>query len=108
MLRAQQTILHARPQQRAALVQVAAFTAARVQRQRQVLVAVAPPGGACAAVEAAVGVSAAVPDADLEQQRAYLETLPTLPAPGTPEFEFSSDNFLQRFEMSEVLGEVRQ
>lgn len=106
MLRAQQTILHARPQQRAALVQVAAFTAARVQRQ--VLVAVAPPGGACAAVEAAVEVSAAVPDADLEQQRAYLETLPTLPAPGTPEFEFSSDNFLQRFEMSEVLGEVRQ
>jgi hypothetical protein len=43
-----------------------------------------------------------------QQQPAFLESLPALPQPGTPEFEFSTESFLQRFEMSEVLGEVRE
>lgn len=68
--------------------------------------AVAPPDGACAAVDVCVQMPEAVP-AELEQQRSFLESLPTLPAPGTPEYEFSNDSFLQRYEMSEVLGEVR-
>jgi hypothetical protein len=108
MLRPHQTVLHTRAQQRAAssLTRVAAFTAARVSRHRQVAVAVAPPDGACAAVDVCVQMPEAVP-AELEQQRSFLESLPTLPAPGTPEFEFSKDSFLQRYEMSEVLGEVR-
>jgi hypothetical protein len=57
-------------------------------------------------VDVCVQMTEAVP-AELEQQRSFLESLPTLPAPGTPEFEFSKDSFLQRYEMSEVLGEVR-
>lgn len=106
MLRLHQTTLHSRTQQRAAsLTQVAAFTAAR-PRVRQVAVAVAPPDGGCAALDVCVEVPAAVP-AELEQQRSFLESLPTLPEPGTPEYEFSSESFLQRYEMSEVLGEVR-
>jgi hypothetical protein len=107
MLLHQKTTLQARGQQRAtSLTQVAAFTAARVQL-RHITVAAAPPDGACAAVYVQDEVSHAVTSSELEQQRAFLETLPTLPEPGTPDFEFSSENFLQRYEMSEVLGEVR-
>lgn len=38
--------------------------------------------------------------------RSFLASLPTLPEPGTPDHEFSSESFLERYEMSEVLGEV--
>jgi len=108
MLQLHQTVLHrtARVQQRAAsLAHVAAFTAAH-PRARQVAVAVAPPDGGCVAVDVCVEVPEAVPADVVEQQRSFLESLPTLPEPGTPEYEFSNDSFLQRYEMSEVLGEV--
>jgi hypothetical protein len=120
MLRTHTTVLHHNQQQHRAgskrsssLVQVAAFTAARLslhsRQRRSVAVSVAPPdGGMCAAAAPAVEVQPApVPAAaELEQQRSFLESLPTLPQPGSPAFEFSSEDFLQRFEMSEVLGQV--
>lgn len=57
-------------------------------------------------MDVCVEVPEAVPADVVEQQRSFLESLPTLPEPGTPEYEFSNDSFLQRYEMSEVLGEV--
>lgn len=117
MLRTHTNVLHHNQQHRAgssssSLVQAAAFTAARLpahsRQRRSVAVAVAPPdGGMCTAAPALEVQPAPVPAAaELEQQRSFLESLPTLPQPGSPAFEFSSESFLQRFEMSEVLGEV--